>query len=91
MPYKIVLVLALVLALALALALALVLVLVLLNSSRRLFVFCFVERKAPYVNGERDDQVKRTRRETSNAVRCLESQPQAKKEGKAPTRGESRN
>ena len=86
MPFKIVLVLTLALALAL-----LALVLVLLNSSRSLLVFCFVERKAPYVNGERDDEVKRTRRETSNAGRSLESQPCAKKEGKAPTRGESRN
>ena len=54
-------------------------------------LLCFVERKAPYVNGKRNDEVKRTRRETSNAVRGLESRAGAKKEGKTPIRGESRN
>lgn len=50
---------------------------------RRLFMLRFVERKAPYVNGKRDDKVKRTRREASNSVRILESRTCTKKEGKA--------
>ena len=52
-----------------------------------LFMFCFIERKASYVDGKRDNEVKRTRRETSSSVRGVESGPRTEKEGK--TRVES--
>lgn len=45
-------------------------------------MFRFVERKASYVNGKRDNEVKRTRRETPSSVRDVESRSCTKKEGK---------